>query len=296
MTPPRVSVLTPSYNQARWLPDNLRSVAGQSYSSIEHIVMDGGSTDGSPELLASASPAVVWESGPDRGQSQAINAAFHRSNGDIVGWLNSDDAYFSSDVVARAVEVFEREPDVGVVYGHAALVNGDGTLLHVLWAPTFASTVLRAYDLICQPTVFVRRSVVGRRDLVDPAFDYCMDWELLLHLAQRTRFVRLNRIVAIDRHHLNRKSLTRLDLAAHDQELIVRRYRIPALASNRALHRATKVAVRLAGVSRVMEASRGSDLLPLDVASAPEIAIRQVAQFRRWMPPGDTSDAQDTRP
>lgn len=295
-TQPLVSVLTPSYNQARWLPDNLRSVAGQSYGPIEHIVMDGGSTDGSPELLASASPTVVWESGPDLGQSHAINAAFHRSNGDILGWLNSDDAYFSSNVIARAVEVFAREPDVGVVYGHAALVNGDGTLLHVLWSPTFAPSLLRAYDLICQPTVFVRRSVVGRADLVDPAFDYCMDWELLLHLVRRTRFVRLNQIVAIDRHHLNRKSLTRLDLAAHDQELIVQRYRIPPLASNPALHRATKFAVRLAGLSRVMEAARGSDLLPLNIASAPEIAVRQVAQFRRWMPPGDASDARGSTP
>ena len=296
VTQPLVSVLTPSYNQARWLPDNLRSVAGQTYGRIEHIVMDGGSTDGSPELLASASPGVVWESGPDRGQSHAINSAFHRSSGDIVGWLNSDDAYFSSDVVARAVQVFDRQPDVGVVYGHAALVNGDGVLLHVLWTPTFAPAVLRAYDLICQPTVFVRRSVVGRRDLVDPAFDYCMDWELLLHLARRTRYARLNRILAIDRHHLNRKSHTRLDLAAHDQELIVGRYRIPALASNRALHKATKIAVRLAGLLKVREATRGSDLLPLRVGSPSEIAIRQVAQFRRWMPSGDLPDAPGTAP
>jgi hypothetical protein len=125
---------------------------------------------------------------------------------------------------------------------------------------------------------------------VDPAFDYCMDWELLLHLARRTRFLRLNRIVAIDRHHLERKSLTRLDLAAHDQELIVERYRIPALASNRVLHKAAKVAVRLAGLSRVMEAAGGSDILPLNVASARGIAIRQVAQLRRWMPSGDSPD------
>ena len=293
MTLPVVSVLTPSYNQARWLPDNLRSVAGQSYASIEHVVIDGGSTDGSPDILAAASPAVVWESGPDEGQSDAINRAFHRARGDVIGWLNSDDAYFASDVVARAVEVFERHPDVGVVYGHAALVNGDGALLHVLWTPTFAPAVLRAYDLICQPTVFVRRSAIGRPDLVDRAFEYCMDWELLLHLARRTRFARLNRIVAIDRHHLQRKSLTRLDLAAHDQELLEGRYRIPALAANRILHTGTKVAVRLAGLLKVPEAARGSDLLPLDVASPAEIAIRQVAQFRRWMPSGDQPAVAD---
>jgi glycosyltransferase involved in cell wall biosynthesis len=287
---PLVSVLTPSFGHARWLEDNLRSVEAQTYAPIEHLVMDGGSLDGSVGILESRSrDGLIWTSKPDNGQSDAINTAFARSSGEIIGWLNSDDAYFSSDVIARAIEVFENHPDVGVVYGHGALVNGDGMLLHVIWTPTFAPAVLRAYNLICQPAVFVRRSVVGRPDLVDPAFDYCMDWELLLHLARRTRFVRLNQIVAIDRHHLQRKSLTRLDLAAHDQELIVERYRIPVLASNPVLHRAMKIGIRLAGLSKVMEAARGSDVLALKVASARQIAIRQVAQFRRWMPSGELS-------
>jgi glycosyltransferase involved in cell wall biosynthesis len=290
-TGPLVSVLTPSFGQARWLEDNLRSVEAQTYAPIEHVVMDGGSTDKSVRILESRSrDGLIWASEPDKGQSDAINRAFARSSGEIIGWLNSDDAYFSRDIVARAVEVFESHPDVGVLYGHAALVNGDGTLLHVLWTPTIARSVLRAYNFICQPTVFIRRSVIGRSDLVDPAFDYCMDWELLLHLARRTRFLRLNRIVAIDRHHRQRKSLTRLDLAAHDQELIEERYRIPALASNRVLHQAAKVAVRLAGLSRVMEAAGGSDIVPLNVANARGIAVRQVAQFRRWMPSGDRPD------
>jgi glycosyltransferase involved in cell wall biosynthesis len=286
-TRPLVAVLTPSYDQGRWLADNLRSVAAQSYPSIEHVVMDGGSTDGSLEALASASPAVVWESGPDKGQSDAINKAFSRSTGEIIGWLNSDDAYFSRDVVEEAVRVFEDHPDVGVVYGHAALVNADGMLLHVIWTPSFARTLLRAYNLICQPTVFIRRSVIARPYLVDPEFDYCMDWELWLHLAERTRFHRLDRIVAIDRHHLQRKSLTRLDLAAHDQILIEQRYRIPALASNRILARIVKIGARAAGLSKVRASARGSDILDLDTTSARAVAVRQVAQLRRWMPAGD---------
>jgi len=182
------------------------------------------------------------------------------------------------------------------VFGHAALVNGDGTLLYVLWTPTFAPTLLRAYNVICQPTVFVRRSVIGRPYLVDPAFDYSMDRELLLHLARRTRFFRLNRIVAIDRHHLQRKSLTRPDLARHDRELIAQRYRIPVLASNPVLHKAAKIVVRLGGLSKVMEAARGSDVLPLDVGSPREIAMRQVAQLRRWMPSGDLRDMPESGP
>jgi glycosyltransferase involved in cell wall biosynthesis len=292
---PLVSILTPSFEQGRWLEDNLHSVEAQTYGPIEHVVMDGGSSDGSVEILEKRSRAgLIWASEPDSGQSDAINRAFARSSGAIIGWLNSDDAYWSSDIVAQAVAVFEKWPDVGVVYGHAALVNGEGTLLHVIWAPTFAPSVLRAYDLICQPTVFVRRSVIGRPGFVDRSFDYAMDWELLLHLARRTRFFRLNRILAIDRHHLARKSLTRLDLAAEDQDLIVQRYRIPAVASNPLLHRMTKVVIRLAGLSRVMEAARGSDTVALKVGRAGAIAFRQVAQLRRWMPSGDNDSSATT--
>ena len=290
MTDPVVSVLTPSYNQARWLPDNLRSVAAQSYPAIEHVVMDGGSTDGSVLILDAASPAVVWESGPDRGQSDAINKAFARSTGDIIGWLNSDDAYFSRDVVARAVSLFEDRPEVGVVYGHAALVNGDGTLLYVLWTPPFARLLPRAFNVIYQPTVFVRRSALGRAYLVDPAFDYSMDRELWLYLSRRTRFQRLDQIVAIDRHHLQRKSYTHLDLAAHDEKLIAKRYRVSGVASNRIVHKILGIAIRLAGLSKVVEAARGSDAVSLRMPSVGVVAVRQVAQLRKWMPSGDHPD------
>lgn len=290
MTRSVVSILTPSYNQARWLSDNLRSVAMQSYPLIEHVVMDGGSTDGSVDLLAAASPAVVWESGPDGGQSDAINKAFAKSSGDIIGWLNSDDAYFSRDVVANVVSVFEKRREIGVVYGHAALVNGDGTLLYVLWAPPFGRLLPRAYNVIYQPTVFIRRSVIGRGSLVDPAFDYSMDRELWLYLSRRTRFKRLDRIIAIDRHHLERKSYLLPDLAAHDKELIAKRYRVLDIGSRRILHRILGVAIRLAGVAKVVEAARGSDVLALQTPFVGVVAFRQVAQLRRSMPSGGRSD------
>lgn len=285
---PLVSVLTPSFEQARWLEDNLRSVERQTYPAIEHVVMDGGSTDGSVAILEGRSrDRLIWASEPDGGQSDAINKAFHRSSGEIIGWLNSDDAYFSADVVARAVEVFTAHPNIGVVYGHAALVNGDGQLLYLLWTPPFASALLRAYNLICQPTVFIRRSVLGRTDMVDPAFDYSMDRELWLHLARRTRFRRIDRIFAIDRHHLQRKSLTRLDLAAQDRVVLRDRYQTPGFASNRILHKATTVAARMIGVSLVRQAARGSDVLPLRPTTGRELAVRQLTQLRRWMPSGD---------
>lgn len=287
MTLPVASVLTPSYNQARWLVDNLRSVAAQTYPNIEHIVVDGGSTDGSVEILAAA-PGVVWNSGQDQGQSDALNMAFSRSTGDIIGWLNSDDAYFSRNAVAQAVAVFQEHPEVGVVYGHGVLVNGSGTLLHVLWTPPFSKKLLRSwYNPICQPTVFVRRSVIGRAFLVDRDFDYMMDRELWLYLSGRTLFHRLDRILAIDRHHPQRKSYRLLDVAAHDYELISQRYGVPGPASSRFWLRIVKLGVRFAGLSKVTEAARGSDATPLQPVSPVAIAARQVGQLRRQMPTGD---------
>jgi glycosyltransferase involved in cell wall biosynthesis len=280
--------LTPSFGQARWLEDNLRSVESQSYAPIEHVVMDGGSKDGSVGILERRSRhGLIWASESDNGQSDALNRAFARSSGEIIGWLNSDDAYFSTESTALAVELFDNHPEIGVVYGHAALVNAERAVLQVMWTPSFAPSLLRAYNLICQPTVFVRRSILGRPQFVDPAFDYMMDWELWLHLALRTRFARVDRILAIDRHHLRRKSYTRLDLAAHDYNLIRERYRTADWASNRIMAKVVKVAARLAGLSKVAEAAHGGDAFPLDASSPRAIAVRQVAQLRRWMPSGD---------
>jgi len=282
------SVLTPSYNQAKWLPDNLRSVAVQTYPNVEHIVMDGGSTDGSVQILTTAAPAVIWESGRDMGQSDAINKAFYRSTGDIIGWLNSDDAYFSRDTVAQAMEVFQAHPEVGVVYGHAVLVNGSGTLLHVLWTPPFRKTLVRSwYNPICQPTVFVRRTALEREFFVDRDFDYMMDRELWLYLSGRTRFHRLNKILALDRHHAERKSYTRLDVAAHDYELIAQRYGAPGPDSSRFLLILVKLGIRFAGLSKVIEAAKNGDAVPIIAPPPLGIAMRQIGQFRRQMPAGE---------
>src|SRR5690349_2661306 len=107
-----VSILTPSYNQAKWLADNLRSVAAQDYPYIEHVVMDGGSTDGSVDILRHADSRVRWFSEADDGQSHALNKALAESHGDIIGWLNSDDAYFSPDAVSTVVRAFTNNPDI----------------------------------------------------------------------------------------------------------------------------------------------------------------------------------------
>src|SRR5687768_13065408 len=108
---PLVSVLTPSFNQGRFIGDCLRSVANQTYENIEHIVMDGGSSDETIDVLKATQGPVRWTSEPDRGQSHALNEALAASQGEYIGWLNSDDAYADRRSVAGAVEVFQKHPE-----------------------------------------------------------------------------------------------------------------------------------------------------------------------------------------
>jgi len=221
---PLVSILTPSFNQATWLGDNLRSVACQTYPHIEHIVMDGGSTDGSVELLRAAGTSVIWESEPDRGQSHAINKAFAASGGDIIGWINSDDAYFDCATVADVVAYFEGHPEVDVVYGHALKTTDDGRAIQVLWAPRYDRELLGAVDFITQPAAFIRRRALSE-PMLNEEYHFGMDYELWLRLAhQGRRFARIDRVVAIDRHQPERKSSTIKDVYRENLRMLAERY------------------------------------------------------------------------
>lgn len=215
---PRVSVLTPSFNQAAWLPHNLRSVACQTYPHIEHIVMDGGSTDGSVEVLRAAGDSIRWRSEPDGGQSDAVNKAFRESRGDIIGWVNSDDAYVDCRVVEDVVAYFVAHPEVDVVYGHAAQIAQDGTIIWMIWVPWFMRRVLRIVNFIGQPVAFIRRSALSD-PMLDTTYHFAMDYELWLRLErQGRRFRRIPRIVAVDRHHAARKGVKIADILRSDLE------------------------------------------------------------------------------
>jgi glycosyltransferase involved in cell wall biosynthesis len=266
------------------LEDNLVSVSVQTYPSLEHIVMDGASTDGSVAILRNrAGRNVHWWSEPDLGQSHALNKAFGASRGEIIGWLNSDDAFFTPDTVSAVVEAFDRNPDADVVYGHAALVNADGLILHVLWAPHMWTRLLPIHNFIVQPSAFIRRRAIGDH-LVDPHFAYMMDRELWLRLSDQCRFVRLNRILALDRHQPGRKSMTRLDLAALDQaRLDVAR---PTASGPwvRPVRKVLKVAFRLAGMTRVPEAVRAQLAFKGRVDRLGSLLLRQLAMPRSRMP------------
>jgi len=279
---PLVSVLTPSFNQGRWLADNLRSVACQSYPRIEQIVMDGGSTDETLDLLRDTPDSVRWRSEADRGQSHALNKAFAESGGEIIGWLNSDDAYFSVDAVSSVVEYFDRHPEVDVVYGHAALVNAHGLILQMVWVPSFSYPVLLLHNYIMQPTAFIRRSALGAT-IADETYDSFMDRELWLRLGLTHRFARLDQVLAVDRHYPTRKSIARPDLVQAEGARLAAAYGEPQGRWAGPRLAALKIAFRLAGVSLLPQAFG-----PLAFHGVRDsywrLALRQTTTRRAMMP------------
>jgi glycosyltransferase involved in cell wall biosynthesis len=280
---PLVSVLTPSFNQARWLGDNLHSVGCQTYPLIEHIVMDGGSSDGSIALLESARDGLTWYSEPDRGQSHALNKALAASTGEIVGWLNSDDAFWDRRVVEDVVEFFAAHPDADVVYGHAASVNEDGLVQHFFRVPPRAGGwLMRRYNYLIQPSVFARRAVLGEM-LVDESFHFAMDYELWLRLsATGARFARIDRVLAVDRVQRERKSRNLQHVFVADLKRLAVRYGVATSRGSRVLSAAHAVWCRFCGTPLIRR-------MPAEFAFRAQIdgrwpiAVRQCLSRRRDM-------------
>lgn len=211
---PLVSVVTPSFNQARFLMETLRSVELQDYRPIQQIVIDGGSSDGSVELLRKWEAAdhgpgysIDWISEPDRGHVDAVNKGFDRSRGEIVGWLNSDDVYFDRHTVKTSVAAMESRPDVDLVFGDVALISEDSGLQMIWCFPPFDyQRALRGY-FISQPTVFVRRSITDRYRL-DPAYPMAGDLRYWLLIGKDHKFLKIPRVQAGDRDHQGRLTTT----------------------------------------------------------------------------------------
>ena len=197
---PLVSVVTPSFNHGRFIRETIESVLSQSYPRIEYLVMDGGSTDDTVEILKSYGDRVTWISEPDRGQTDAINKGWRRARGAIVAYLNSDDTYLPG-AVAKAVTALQAHPRAGAVYGEGYHVDEAGRVIERYPTEPFDLARLGQTCFICQPTVFLRRDVVEHLGYLDESRRYCMDYDLWIRLAQVSRFVYLPEFLATTRMH-----------------------------------------------------------------------------------------------
>ncbi len=182
---PLVSVITPSYNQASFLEETIRSVLEQDYPNIEYIIIDGGSTDGSREIISRYADRLAWwVSEPDRGQTDAINKGFAVARGEILAWLNSDDTYLPH-AIAQAVDYLRSHPEAGMVYGDANLVGENGQVLgRFPAAQTDYRRLRRGYVHIPQQAAFFRASLWHKVGPLDPTFFFAMDYDLWVRLAR----------------------------------------------------------------------------------------------------------------
>lgn len=188
---PRISIVTPSFQQAGTIEATIRSVLDQDYPDFEHIVMDGGSTDGTVDVL-DRYPHLVWDSGPDAGQTDAINKGLARATGEIVAYLNSDDVY-RPGAFARAAEEFS-DPSCVVLVADCDVIDEAGRTIGLYRAALGRPEELVEYwrwdDGVCipQPAVFLRRSAVDQAGAFDASYDLAMDLEMWLRLGRRFPF------------------------------------------------------------------------------------------------------------
>ena len=205
--PPLVSIVTPSFNQAQFLEQAIRSVLRQDYPHIEHLVIDGGSTDRSLDVIQRfQSELAYWESEGDRGQADAINKGFRRARGEIIAWLNSDDLYLPG-TVSSAVRALEANADVGMVYADGLMVDADVKLLDKHYYRNLNVLDLLSFEVILQPTVFMRRGVLEEVGYLNDEYDLILDHELWVRIASRYAIQHVPSFWSLERTHQEAKTI-----------------------------------------------------------------------------------------
>ncbi len=220
-TPLLLSIITPSYNQAAFLEETIQSVLNQKYPNLEYWVMDGGSTDGSREIIQRYQSRLAgWVSEPDAGQADAINKGLSRATGDIIGWINSDDAYLPG-VFEQVVNYFQTHAHVGLVYGDVLAVDGAGQPINLMtYAPYTVSDLLQ-YHMIGQSSVFFRRSLLRECGLLDAQYHFLLDHQLWIRMAARTTIAYVPSVWSIARYHADAKNIAAAALFGRDAQHIV---------------------------------------------------------------------------
>jgi glycosyltransferase involved in cell wall biosynthesis len=247
MTWPTLTVITPSFNQAQFIRRTIESVLSQGVTVLEYLIFDGGSTDGTPDILREYAGKLTAVVEPDAGQADAVNKGLARASGDVIGWLNSDDVYYPG-ACASALDVLERHPDVDVVYGDADHIDQDDRAIEPYYTEPFSYERLKDVCFLCQPAVFFRRSVADRYGPLEIGLRYCMDYEYWLRiLAERPPFFFRTKLAG-SRLHAETKTLGSKE-AVHREiiGMLARKFGAPP---SRWIHNLAHVIVRERGLTR----------------------------------------------
>jgi len=223
---PVLSVITPAYNQAAFLPETIESVLGQDYPNIEYRVIDDGSTDDTARILSEFGGRIQWETHENRGQTPTINKGWSLAKGDVLTWLNSDDTFLPG-AVSTAMRFFEQHPDVGIVFGRTLFTDEHSTPLK----PTrdigrfdYAEFVVGCENPIPQPSAFIRREVFENVGPLNDKHYYFMDWDYWLRAGARHRIVYIPEVLSTYRLHAESKTVSRGLKYAADLEGMYREF------------------------------------------------------------------------
>jgi glycosyltransferase involved in cell wall biosynthesis len=204
--PPRVTIITPSYNQGHYIEETIRSVLLQGYPNLEYIVVDGGSTDNTIEILKKYNTYLRWISEPDKGQTDAINKGLKMSAGEIFAYLNSDDIYLPG-AIQEVVAMFLRYPDIDMVYGNIVHIGRESeTIEKYQTKPINISTILSFNLYVPQPAVFLRRSVIDDTGYFDDSLDLAMDYDYWIRVLRHHKAGYIDRDLAAARLYPEAKS------------------------------------------------------------------------------------------
>ncbi len=196
-----VSIVTPSFNQALFLEQTIQSVLGQDYPKIEYFIVDGGSRDGSVDILKKyANKLAWWISEKDAGQADAINKGMSRVKGEIVAWLNSDD-YYLPGAIRSAVDVFARHPEVVLIYGDVRAVDEKGRTINLIRYDQLSIEDLLCFEIIGQSSVFMRRYALEKAGKLDPALHFLLDHQLWIRIARLGRLLHVPEVWSAARYH-----------------------------------------------------------------------------------------------
>jgi GT2 family glycosyltransferase len=231
-TGPQVTVVTPSFNQASFIEETIRSVLLQDYPRVEYFIFDGGSTDGSVDIIKKYEPWLAgWGSEPDKGQADAINKGFRRASGEVLAWLNSDDLY-TPGALAIGAAIFERCPEIDFIYSDwDVLEEPSGTLRREHKGELDLRRLLTKGLRVSQPTVFLRRSLLDRIGLLDESLHLALDYHLSLRAFAhgRTLYVQ-DAVLARGRTHpLTKSSVQRVEFPREFLRAVDLFYSLPDL-------------------------------------------------------------------
>jgi glycosyltransferase involved in cell wall biosynthesis len=205
---PRISIITPSFNQGKFIEETIQSVINQDYPDLKYLVIDGGSKDNTVDIIKKYEDKIdYWVSKPDEGQTDAISKGFRRTSGEIVAWINSDDQYFSKNVLKKVAKFFSENKDIDACCGDNVYIDENNNVLYMRKGVPFCSKrLLYIWNYIHQPTVFMRRKVIEEFAL-NTSLNYVMDYEYWMRISNKYKFRYINALISASRWHSECKTM-----------------------------------------------------------------------------------------